>query len=281
MDNSYGMLALQKVNLYILQEIDRICKKYKINYTLDSGTLLGAIRHGGFIPWDDDADIAMTRSNFEAFRRIVKRELSDKLEFIMPNEFKNGKVFYDFTPRIIYKPSARHKKNDKRDPYEGKLNHLWVDIFIIDKLPKSKPLQRLTLFSQKLIYLFSMGHRKKLDLKKYKGSMKIAVSVFSIIGKIISMKYLFRLQDRLSKLFYKSRKSSTLYYSNYQPDYIDIKVNKDWYEKYLNIKFEDTVLSIIDEYDSVLQLVYGDYMTPPPKADRIPTHGSMEIEVYE
>ena len=281
MDNSYGMLALQKVNLYILQEIDRICKKYKINYTLDSGTLLGAIRHGGFIPWDDDADIAMTRSNFEAFRRIVKRELSDKLEFIKPNEFKNGKVFYDFTPRIIYKPSARHKKNDKKDPYEGKLNHLWVDIFIIDKLPKSKLLQRLTLFSQKLIYLFSMGHRKKLDLKKYKGSMKIAVSVFSIIGKIISMKYLFRLQDRLSKLFYKSRKSSTLYYSNYQPDYIDIKVNKDWYEKYLNIKFEDTVLSIIDEYDSVLQLVYGDYMTPPPKADRVPTHGSMEIEVYE
>ena len=281
MDNSYGMLALQKANLYILQEIDRICKKYKINYTLDSGTLLGAIRHGGFIPWDDDADIAMTRANFEAFRRIVKRELSDKLEFIMPNEFKNGKVFYDFTPRIIYKPSARHKKNDKKDPYEGKLNHLWVDIFIIDKLPKSKPLQRLTLFSQKLIYLFSMGHRKKLDLKKYKGSMKIAVSVFSIIGKIISMKYLFRLQDRLSKLFYKSRKSSTLYYSNYQPDYIDIKVNKDWYEKYLNIKFEDTVLSIIDEYDSVLQLVYGDYMTPPPKADRVPTHGSMEIEVYE
>ena len=281
MDNSYGMLALQKVNLYILQEIDRICKKYKINYTLDSGTLLGAIRHGGFIPWDDDGDIAMTRPNFEAFRRIVKRELSDKLEFIMPNEFKNGKVFYDFTPRIIYKPSARHKKNDKRDPYEGKLNHLWVDIFIIDKLPKSNPLQRLTLFSQKLIYLFSMGHRKKLDLKKYKGSMKIAVSVFSIIGKIISMKYLFRLQDRLSKLFYKSRKSGTLYYSNYQPDYIDIKVNKDWYEKYLNIKFEDTVLSIIDEYDSVLQLVYGDYMTPPPKADRVPTHGSMEIEVYE
>ena len=281
MDNSYGMLALQKVNLYILQEIDRICKKYKINYTLDSGTLLGAIRHGGFIPWDDDADIAMTRSNFEAFRRIVKRELSDKLEFIMPNEFKNGKVFYDFTPRIIYKPSARHKKNDKKDPYEGKLNHLWVDIFIIDKLPKSKPLQRLTLFSQKLIYLFSMGHRKKLDLKKYKGSMKIAVSVFSIIGKIISMKYLFRLQDRLSKLFYKSRKSGTLYYSNYQPDYIDIKVNKDWYEKYLNIKFEDTVLSIIDEYDSVLQLVYGDYRTPPPTADRVPTHGSMEIEVYE
>ena len=281
MDNSYGMLALQKANLYILQEIDRICKKYKINYTLDSGTLLGAIRHGGFIPWDDDADIAMTRANFEAFRRIVKRELSDKLEFIMPNEFKNGKVFYDFTPRIIYKPSARYKNNDKKDPYEGKLNHLWVDIFILDKLPKSKLLQRFVLFNQKLIYLFSMGHRKKLELKKYKGSMKLAVLFFSIFGKIIPMKSLFKLQDRLSKLFYKLRKSTTWYYSNYQPDYIDIKVNKDWYEKYLNIKFEDATLSIIDEYDSVLHLVYGDYMTPPPKADRVPTHGSTEIEIYE
>jgi licD family protein len=281
MDNSYGMLALQKANLYILQEIDRICKKYKINYTLDSGTLLGAIRHGGFIPWDDDADIAMTRANFEAFRRIVKRELSDKLEFIMPNEFKNGKVFYDFTPRIIYKPSARHKDNDKKDSYEGKLNHLWVDIFILDKLPKSKSLQKFVLFNQKLIYLFSMGHRKKLELKKYKGSMKLAVLFFSILGKIIPMRRLFKLQDGLSKLFYKSRKSTTWYYSNYQPDYIDIKVNKDWYEKYLNIKFEDATLSIIDEYDSVLHLVYGDYMTPPPKADRVPTHGSTEIEIYE
>ena len=82
MDNSYGMLALQKANLYILQEIDRICTKYKINYTLDSGTLLGAIRHGGFIPWDDDADIAMTRANFEAFKKIVAADIKKKIKRI-------------------------------------------------------------------------------------------------------------------------------------------------------------------------------------------------------
>ena len=155
MDNSYGMQKLQMANLFILREIDRICTKYKINYTLDSGTLLGAIRHGGFIPWDDDADIAMTRGNFEAFKKIVKRELSDKLEFIMPNEFKNGSVFYDFTPRIIYKASSRYK-NKKNDPYEGKLNHIWVDIFIIDKLPNNNMLRKFILSIQKLIYLFAM-----------------------------------------------------------------------------------------------------------------------------
>lgn len=281
MDNSYGMFALQKANIYILEEIDRICTKYKINYTLDSGTLLGAIRHGGFIPWDDDADIAMTRSNFEAFKRIVKRELSDKLEFIMPNEFQNGKVFYDFTPRVIYKPSSRYKKEDKNDPYEGKLNHLWVDIFIIDKLPNIKLLKKFTLFSQKLIYLLSMGHRKKLDLKKYKGMMKIAIFIFSIFGNLISMKFLFRIQDKISKWFYKSKRNKTWYYSNYQPDYIDIEVSSKWYEKYIRIQFEDITLSVIDEYENVLQLVYGDYMTLPPKSERVPTHGSTEIEIYE
>ena len=281
MDNSYGMLALQKANLYILQEIDRICTKYKINYTLDSGTLLGAIRHGGFIPWDDDADIAMTRANFEAFKKIVKRELSDKLEFIMPDDFQGGKVFYDFTPRIIYKPSIRYKKEDKKDPYEGKLNHLWVDIFIIDKLPRVRALKKFILFIQKLVYLFSMGHRKKLDFKKYKGTMKIVILLFSIFGKVIPMKCLFGIQDRISKLFYRGRKNNDCYYSNYQPDYIDIEVSKKWYEKYIRIQFEDTTLSIIDEYESVLQLVYGDYMTLPPKSERVPTHGSTEIEVYE
>ena len=70
MDNSYGLLEVQKANLYILKEIERICEKYKLKYMLDAGTLLGAIRHNGFIPWDDDADIAMTRSNFEAFKKI-------------------------------------------------------------------------------------------------------------------------------------------------------------------------------------------------------------------
>lgn len=281
MDNSYGLLTLQRANLYILREIDRICTKYKINYTLDAGTLLGAIRHGGFIPWDDDADIAMTRANFEAFKKIAKREISEKLEFLMPNDFQGGKAFYDFTPRIIYKASARHKSSVKNDFYEGKLNHLWVDIFVIDRLPKNKKLRKLVLFSQKLIYLFSMGHRKKLELKKYRGAMKIGVLIFSTFGKLLPMKSMFTLQDKLSKLYYKKKKSTVCYYSNYQPDFIDIEVKSEWFENYSKILFEDSMLFIIDEYEAVLNLVYGDYMTLPPKAQRIPSHGSTEIVIYE
>ena len=90
-------------NLKILKEIDRICRKYNIKYMLDAGTLIGAVRHNGFIPWDDDADVAFTRNQYDAFMKVVKRELPEGLELLEPDSFRGGKGFYDFTARIIYK----------------------------------------------------------------------------------------------------------------------------------------------------------------------------------
>ena len=72
---SYDMSRVHEANLKLLKEVDRICRKYKIRYALDAGTLIGAVRHKGFIPWDDDADVAFTRTNFDAFMKVVKREL--------------------------------------------------------------------------------------------------------------------------------------------------------------------------------------------------------------
>ena len=126
----YDMSRVHSANLKILKEIDRICRKYKIQYALDAGTLIGAVRHKGFIPWDDDADIVFTRNQFEAFKKVVRRELPDTMELVEPDSFHGGKAFFDFTPRIIYKKSRMHPDSDKMDYYDGKLNHLWVDLFI-------------------------------------------------------------------------------------------------------------------------------------------------------
>ena len=119
----YDMSRVHSANLKILKEIDRICRKYKIQYALDAGTLIGAVRHKGFIPWDDDADIVFTRNQFEAFKKVVRRELPDTMELVEPDSFHGGKAFFDFTPRIIYKKSRMHPDSNKMDYYDGKLCH--------------------------------------------------------------------------------------------------------------------------------------------------------------
>lgn len=65
------LTRVHEANLKLLKEIDRICRKYRIQYMLDSGTLLGAVRHKGFIPWDDDADVVFTRPNYEKFLKVA------------------------------------------------------------------------------------------------------------------------------------------------------------------------------------------------------------------
>ena len=117
------LTRVHQVNLQMLKEIDRICRKHRLNYVLDAGTLIGAVRHRGFVPWDDDADVAMTRKNFDAFLKVAPRELPPEMELVMPDEYHGGKGFYDFTPRIIYKNSSTHKKDDPEMAfYEGKIN---------------------------------------------------------------------------------------------------------------------------------------------------------------
>ena len=279
MDNSYGLLKVQKANLILLEEIDRICRKHNISYMLDAGTLLGAIRHGGFIPWDDDADIAVRRQDWEVFRRVARMELREDFTLLTPQDLSQNNKFYDFTPRFIYNKSIRRKAGKEDEYYGGKLNHLWVDIFILDNLPNAKLSKKLVLSLQKLIYLLSMGHRYRLDYKKYSLLQKICIFIISNIGKVIPMKTLYKLQNNLSKAFNK-KNVKKVYYSNYQPDYIDISLDKSCIEKTTYIQFEDSKLSIPESYEEILRTVYGDYMKLPPKSQRVATHGSFDIEVY-
>lgn len=87
----YDLTKVHEANLSILKEVDRICRKYNIKYLLDAGTLLGAVRHKGFIPWDDDADVAFTRNQYEAFAKVVRRELPPQMQFLTPEELRGGK----------------------------------------------------------------------------------------------------------------------------------------------------------------------------------------------
>ncbi len=279
-EKDYGLEKIHRASLSILKEIDRICRKYGIHYRMDSGTLLGAVRHGGFIPWDDDADVAFTRDEYEAFARVVRKELPKGMRFLEPGELRGGKAFYDFTPRILYLNSRTHSDTEEMDFYEGKLNHLWVDLFILDELPENRWSANWTKILHVLVYGLAMGHRYRLDFSKYGPAGKIGVGLLSGAGRLLPLKTILKMQHRAAVKDRKG-KSSLMYYSNYQPDFLYVTVREEWVRATVDLPFEDTVLMAPAGWDPVLKAVYGDYQTLPPPEKRVPAHSDSELEVTD
>ncbi len=274
------LARVHEANLKVLKEIDRICRKHHIQYMLDSGTLLGAVRHKGFIPWDDDADVAFTRPNFERFMEAARGELPEGMSLLCPEDFRSGRVFYDFTPRIIYEHSRVHQDSEEMRFYEGKLNHLWVDIFILDRLPDSAWQAEWARLLQKIIYGMAMAHRYKLDFSKYSLPDKLRVGVLAAAGRFVPMRLLFKLQRRVS-LKHQHKKTGRWYYSDYQPDYLYVTTEGSWCEEVTELPFEDTHLMVPAGYDPMLLILYGDYMRYPPEDRQRPSHSTIDIEVFE
>lgn len=270
-EKDYGLVQVHRAGLRILKEIDRICRKYHIHYMMDSGTLLGAVRHRGFIPWDDDADVAFTRENYEAFSRVVRMELPEGMHFLTPEELGCKEAFYDFTPRIVYLDSQTHADSEEMRFYGGKLNHLWVDLFILDELPENRLAAGWTKLLHVLVYGLAMGHRYRLDYAKYGAVARMAVRMLVGVGKRVPMKTILRLHRQVAVKDGKGR-SSLMYYSNYQPDYLYVTIEKEWSGETVDLPFEDTVLMAPKNWDQVLKTIYGDYMELPPEEKRVPTH---------
>ena len=276
---AYDLKAVHQANLRILKEIDRICRSHGIQYFADSGTLLGAVRHKGFIPWDDDADVAFTRENYEAFARVVRDEVPEGMEFLEPSQIGDGKAFFDFTPRILYLNSRTHEDSREMAFYGGKLNHLYVDIFIQDELPEGKLQAAWTRLKNTMIYGLAMGHRFRLDFSKYSPLQKCVVAVLSAAGRLLPMPVICRMERRAA-LRHNTGKSRLRYYSNYQPDYLYVTLKKEWNEETVDLDFEDMKLMAPKNWHQVLTCIYGDYRKLPPPEKRVPTHSTMEIQVY-
>lgn len=278
MDSSYDLRAVHQANLKILKEIDRICRKYDIKYALDAGSLIGAVRHQGFIPWDDDADVAFTRDNYEKFARVAKKELPAGMKLLKPCHLRGGEAFYDFTPRILYMNSRTNEDSPEMEYYEGRLNHLWVDLFILDELPECRVKAAVVKGLHTLIYGLAMGHRYQLDYSRYGAAGGMAVRILAAMGKRIPMKTIRRMQYALA-VKYNRGKSRLFYYSNYQPDFLYVTVEREWIQDTVDLPFEDTVLMAPRGWHHVLTEVYGDYMELPPEHKRVPSHSDIRIEV--
>ena len=249
---------LQLTELEILKEIDRICRKNDIEYSLYGGSLLGAIRHNGFIPWDDDIDIAMTRDNYLKFIKVCKHNLNNK--FFL-DCYETNKKYGAFYAKIKLKNTLFVEYKNK-DDYD-KTNCIWVDIFPLDYVSgrMNKKQQKSYKYYRYITTLITI----KNGTKYYKNS-KIKKTIYGFILKFIPFKWMLNL---LYKKVCGNIKDK--YICSYPSAY---GLAKETYEiskllPYKEVPFEDKNYMIFSGYDFILSRMYGNYMKLPPKEKRV------------
>ncbi len=265
---------LHGISMRLLLRADEAMKKAGTAYMLDAGTLLGAVRHKSFIPWDDDADICMLRSEYDRFLKCGKEYFDGDFELIIPAE-KGDNAFYDFVPKIIYKKAVIDRESDEYKFYNGRYSHPSLDIFVIDRVPESKTGQRLHTGILVLIYGLAMGHRERIDYSKYAFAEKTVIAVLSHIGRFIPLHKIARLYDGAAKMFAATKKKRVMSTHSAMDAFGDC-YEYDWYEKSVYGTINDHAFPIPQGYEGILTKHYGDYMSPPPEERRKPKHLSFD-----
>lgn len=261
----------------LLLEVDRICKKHDITYFLWAGTLLGAVRHGDFIPWDDDVDVAMKRGDFEKFLDVAPKELLPAFQLVMPGEDDR---FFDMIPKINYVASKLRQNDPEDEFYHGKHNKVSLDVFCLDA-PLSGLRFKTQLLSLKRHYGHAMGHRQSLDFSKYPAAQKPFIRLFSRAGRRLSMEKILKAQKAAST---RNRGDSPYYcVFNERIFFIYPRFKKEWFERTEEYTIRGHRFTSLCNADEYLRFVYKDYMTLPPEDQRIPSHAAYlpEVEVFD
>jgi lipopolysaccharide cholinephosphotransferase len=278
MNDTEIMEKIHQCNFELLSEIKRICEKYDIQFFLHGGTLLGSVRHQDFIPWDDDVDIIFLRQDYEKFIRVVAKELPENMDFL---DYNNYPQFFDFIAKISNKNLTYKTTYGHEDFYEHRYSHPSVDLFVLDRVGKHHGLQ---LAIMKILYAFAMGHRKTVDLDKYKGAAKIGAVILPAIGKLIPLKTICKQYRYIATMANPKEDSSgfaitdKVYISNEQqhPHYWGLCYDMTSYQLGTTKTIRGLELQVPSGYDATMSVIYGDYMKLPPESQRVCQHVELE-----
>ncbi|MGO1468957.1 MAG: LicD family protein [Tissierella sp.] len=272
MDNI--LKKIHEIQLEIALEVKRLCEKNNINYILIAGTLLGAIRHKGFIPWDDDIDIGMLRADYERFLNIAKEELNckyylqtwhtdDKFGLPIAKIQKKGTVFIEQNSQNV-----TQKKG------------IFIDIFPFDNVPESKLLKRchnLKTYILKRILISKLGYEvwEKNDNKK-----RIIYKIIKCISKPFSIELIKKNLEKEMKRYNNKRTKDVVAIGGSYGYIKEIKKRK-WLDEFEKVIFEKNAFFAPKDYDGYLKSLYGDYMILPPKDKRENRHKIIKIDLGE
>lgn len=247
-DNKYGCLATQESTLPLLRDFDEFCNSNGIIYSVECGTMLGTIRHQGYIPWDDDLDFAISRDEMNRLISVIDK--SEKLRLV------RDLWFY----RVTYKEGMY--KGDYPEVPE-------VTFFIWDKTYNNKLLQKLKII-RLLILQQTFKVRPASTVKPFSKWLRLFVGW--LMGAPFSYDWKFKHFNSVCTLGSKDSKYVSCY--GYWPRDLKIKHKADLMHRIHRDYFEGIPVNVMDDFDEHLTALYGNYMTPPSENHRKTTHTS-------
>lgn len=258
---------LKKVGLDILKEFIRVCDLLDLKYYLAYGTLIGAVRHEGYIPWDDDVDVYMPRPDYEIFMKEAKKYLKDNY-FVQNND-----TDHEYLLRFA-KLRDSNTTFIEEEYKKYTINHgIFIDIFPLDGYVKGKDFLLDMRIKQKAFEELDNEVKFKNSLSTF--NMKVIQKIGPILNKKINLeKTMNSYEDRAKKFSYKD--------SDYVAEMVGsiyiVPMKKEVFGEGKLMKFEDIYARVPDDYDTCLKLLYGDYMKLPPKEQREPHHNFVAMD---
>lgn len=256
------MEELKELQLDMLQKIDDFCRNNNIKYTLAFGTLIGAIRHKGYIPWDDDIDIAMPRPDYKRFVETFNG-VYDYYYVIAPD------INPDYYAPYANVCDKRTLLEEYDNSHRGISVGIKIDVFPIDGTPDSESDYRKLIKTLK-IYKYILSSKRH----SYHFSFSVA-SVKTLLIRLLSYFYKY---DAVQKKIIKACTEFSFDNSKWVdivcfPVYKDSRVPKSFFDDYVDVVFEGKMFKSVKNYDLYLRTIYGDYLKLPPKNKQVPHHG--------
>lgn len=261
----------------LLIEFDRVCRKYHLRYFLICGSLIGAVRHHGFIPWDDDADVAMFREDFDILKEHAEEiwENTD-FTFVDYDQIGNG-LFLDYLARLVYmKEEVPNNIFTKcADKMTNNIaNHMVLDIYVLDKASDTEWKHRLLINLIRGVYGLGMGHRARIDYTMYKNESigtRFVIGCTSMLGKMIPLRVICCLYEKLRR--WNNKKECDFYYkSNGWTKVIHWKYDKKLFGEGTYLDVNGYPIMVPEKYEEYLEIGYHNFMSYPPANDRKPKH---------
>jgi len=264
---SAEMKKVWAVELDLLHLLDKVCSRYGLKYYADSGTLIGAVRHHGFIPWDDDIDVVMFRHDYELLKKVAAKEFQHP--YFFQTLYTDTKLIREHA-QIRNSLTTGYMPKEKDRPYN---KGIFLDIFPLDVVPDPGRVYKAHVAKIRFLWrTIEYGGYIKDYPHELKG--KIFLQMTKVLYKVTDYKKLFRMYENLCAKYNDSdyKRVSFIAYSRGKDNHM---FQKEWWDETVRLPFEFTTIPAPAGYDERLTKEYGDYMT----IKQVPsTHGGTILD---